>query len=259
MMKPLTLLPHYDEILGRIVGLLEAARRASARAVNSVMTATYWEIGRQIVEGEQQGADRAEYGARMVERLSDDLTARFGRGFGIANLRHMRAFYLAWPEAAIRQTPSSESLSPYAASSSNISVEISQTPSAKSPSLEEAALRKDGGTPCEQPATGILQTPSEEFASACGQSISGLSTEIAQTLSAQFPVTRTFPLPWSHYVRLLSVEDPEARAFYETEALRGGWSVRQLDRQIDSNACPTRCWPHTTRWSCPTSNSSSPN
>jgi predicted nuclease of restriction endonuclease-like (RecB) superfamily len=45
---------------------------------------------------------------------------------------------------------------------------------------------------------------------------------------------RLFPLPWSHYVRLLKVEKPEARRFYETEALRGGWSVRQLDRQIST-------------------------
>ena len=56
----------------------------------------------------------------------------------------------------------------------------------------------------------------------------GLSPEIFQTLSGKFP------LPWSHYVKLLSVKSPEARAFYETEALRGGWSVRQLSRQIST-------------------------
>jgi hypothetical protein len=55
---------------------------------------------------------------------------------------------------------------------------------------------------------------------------------ISQTPSAKSSIyTPRFPLPWSHYVRLLSVENPEARAFYEAEALRGGWSVRQLDRQ----------------------------
>lgn len=55
-----------------------------------------------------------------------------------------------------------------------------------------------------------------------------------QTLSAQSSNTGTFPLPWSHYVRLLSVEDKLARAFYHEEALRGGWSYRQLDRQIST-------------------------
>ncbi|HEX5241716.1 MAG TPA: DUF1016 N-terminal domain-containing protein [Tepidisphaeraceae bacterium] len=49
----------------------------------------------------------------------------------------------------------------------------------------------------------------------------------------QMPIAQ-FPLPWSRYVRLLSVENPHARQFYEAEALRGGWTVRQLDRQVDS-------------------------
>ena len=61
------------------------------------------------------------------------------------------------------------------------------------------------------------------------------SAQIVQPPSAQLsPMMPRFPLPWSHYVKLLAVHDPKARAFYETEALRGGWSVRQLDRQIAS-------------------------
>ena len=64
------------------------------------------------------------------------------------------------------------------------------------------------------------------------------TTEIAQTPSARLtgsaPTTRMFPLPWSHYVRLLSIANPHARHFYEREAIRGAWSVRQLDRQIGS-------------------------
>ena len=71
----------------------------------------------------------------------------------------------------------------------------------------------------------IMQTPS-------AQSLS--SSEILQTVSAKS--VSTFPLPWSHYVRLLSVANLEARKFYEREALRGGWSVRQLDRQIGTRA-----------------------
>ena len=63
----------------------------------------------------------------------------------------------------------------------------------------------------------------------------GCASQIGQTPSAQLsPMMPRFPLPWSHYVKLLAIQDPEARAFYETEALRGGWSVRQLDRQIAS-------------------------
>jgi predicted nuclease of restriction endonuclease-like (RecB) superfamily len=76
-------------------------------------------------------------------------------------------------------------------------------------------------------APNILRTPSEE----------SRSGQIAQASSAQTSLAalaRAFPLPWSAYVRLLAVENYSARRFYETEALRGGWSVRQLDRQIQS-------------------------
>jgi hypothetical protein len=70
----------YGEVLETMVSLLEAARRLSARAVNSVMTATYWEMGRRIVELEQSGQGRAEYGEQVVKQLAVDLTSRFGRG-----------------------------------------------------------------------------------------------------------------------------------------------------------------------------------
>ncbi|WP_457390848.1 PDDEXK nuclease domain-containing protein [Roseateles sp. P5_E1] len=166
--------PSYNGIHGDIVALLEAARHAAARSVNALMTASYWEIGRRIVEFEQGGRGRAAYGDALIKRLSEDLTARFGRGFSRQNLWQMRAFYLAWPAE-----------------------QILQTLSAKSSSLQ------------------ILQTVS-------GESM-GLPA-----------LAQAFPLPWSAYVRLLSVKSEAARAFYETEALRCGWSVRQLDRQVNS-------------------------
>jgi DUF1016 N-terminal domain len=79
------------------VDLLESARRASARAINAIMTATYWEVGRRIVELEQGGRRKADYGERLVEQLSKDLAQKFGRGFGRRNLFQMHAFYLAYP------------------------------------------------------------------------------------------------------------------------------------------------------------------
>jgi len=165
---------NYENIRTGIVELLKAARSAAARNVNSIMTATYWEIGRRIVIFEQGGEHRAEYGEQLVEQLARDLTRQFGRGFGRANLGQMRAFYLAWPEQKISQTLSGKS----------------------SNAIDFSTI---GGT---------------------SSTISALSAH--------------FALPWSAYVRLLSVKSPEARNFYETEALRSGWSVRQLDRQIDS-------------------------
>ena len=63
----------YDGLLGEVVVLLESARRTAVRAVNAVMTATYWEIGRRIVEVEQRGRERAAYGSQLIERLAADL------------------------------------------------------------------------------------------------------------------------------------------------------------------------------------------
>ena len=158
---------NYEGLVADLSRLLEDARRVSARAVNTLMTATYWEFGRRIVEFEQGGAQRAAYGEELVARLAADLTARFGRGFGAVNLSQMKRFYLLWQNHTILQTPSEKS-----------------------------------------------------------------SGEIIQTLSEKSPAQARFPLPWSHYVRLMAVKEEAARRFYETEALRGGWSVRQLDRQI---------------------------
>ncbi len=170
---------NYVNVRAGIVELLQAARSAAARSVNSIMTAVYWDIGRRIVESEQGGERRAEYGEQLVEQLASDLTRQFGRGFGRANLWQMRAFYTAWPEAKILQTLSGESI--------------------KSISLKHLAPK---------------------------------SSESAST--EMLALAAHFPLPWSAYVRLLSVKNPEARAFYETESLRSGWSIRQLDRQIGS-------------------------
>ena len=87
----------YDSVFSGVVEMLDAARRASARVVNTLMTATYWEIGRRIVEHEQAGEKRAEYGEELVRRLAADLTKQFGRGFGFSQLKMMRQFYQTFP------------------------------------------------------------------------------------------------------------------------------------------------------------------
>ena len=164
----------YKSLLTGVVDLLEEARHRSIRAVNSLMTASYWEIGRRVIEFEQGGRERAVYGSSQLERLSEDLSQKFGRGFSVDNLENMRRFYLAYGDREISETPSRK-----------LVARNSETLSRKSSSLLER-------------------------------------------------IAELFPLPWSHYARLLSVDAPKARDFYEAEALRGGWSVRQLDRQISS-------------------------
>jgi len=83
-------------MLDRIFRLIDEARHVCARTVNALMTATYWSIGRHIVEFEQQGKARAEYGEQLLIRLAADLRARCGRGFEVDNLQRMRLFYLAY-------------------------------------------------------------------------------------------------------------------------------------------------------------------
>jgi len=178
----------YNTILSDVAELLESARRVSARATNAIMTATYWEIGRRIVKFEQRGEVRAEYGEALLKRLSHDIVKRFGRGFGLSNLKQIRKFYIVYGDIGKSQTLS--------------------------------------GFFIEQPCITKGQTASDQF-----------KKPIAPTPSAQLSIrdiANRFPLPWSHYVLLLSVKNLEGRSFYESEALRGGWSVRQLERQINT-------------------------
>ena len=148
----------YEQLLSNISELVDTARTHTVRSVNAIMTATYWSIGQHIVEFEQKGQERADYGEAVLEQLASDLSRHYERGFSVRNLHNMRLFYLTYKN-------------------------ISQTLSAKS-----------------------------QLADIAGH----------------------FRLPWSSYVRLISIEDDNARTFYEQEALRNGWSKRQLDRQISS-------------------------
>ena len=173
----------YQAVFGDVSKIIDAARESAARSVNAAMTAAYWLIGRRIVEFEQSGEERAEYGAALIERLAEDLTGRFGRGFSRQNVQNMRLFYLSYPPDRICQTLSGKLAPP--------------------------------------PRRQIRQTASGK-------------SEAASVEVGFDDLLTAFPLPWSAYVRLLSVGNEHAREFYETEALRGGWSVRQLDRQIGS-------------------------
>lgn len=183
----------YGTVLRELAKLVEGARHASARAVNALMTATYWEVGRRIVEHEQRGRHRAGYGEELIPRLSMDLSERFGRGFSRRNIEQMRAFYLTWPKP---QTVSAQL--------------VMSDPRGK------ALPSKDRKT---QTLSAQLKQPSKHAV-------------IAEQVAMLHTLSEAFPLPWSHYVRMLTVEEADARAFYEQEALRNGWSVRQLDRQI---------------------------
>ena len=82
-----------DTVFGRIVDILEGARSHVARTVNSAMVVANWLIGREIVEEEQKGQKRADYGKAVIEDLSTRLTRRYGKGYSTVSLWNMRRFY----------------------------------------------------------------------------------------------------------------------------------------------------------------------
>lgn len=86
----------YPDLLARVSTVLKQGRRGVARTVNAVLAASYWQVGRHIVEHEQGGKRKAGYGEDLLKQLAVDLTARFGRGFSRQGLQRMRTFYLGW-------------------------------------------------------------------------------------------------------------------------------------------------------------------
>ena len=87
----------FEELTAQIMALIDKARSSVARKINEELLLTYWEIGRVIVEHEQEGRIKAEYGTRLISELSKKLTHDLGRGFSRSNLQNMRNFYLTYP------------------------------------------------------------------------------------------------------------------------------------------------------------------
>jgi predicted nuclease of restriction endonuclease-like (RecB) superfamily len=126
-----------DALLGDIKSLIEQARKFAARSINTLQVNVNFEIGRRIVEEEQRGANRAEYGRQLLATLANGLTIAYGRGFSRSNLEYMRKFFLTYREThpLISQKPSGKLASP----------EISQKASAQSlPAMADSALAPQG-------------------------------------------------------------------------------------------------------------------
>lgn len=149
------MLERKDNLYHDIKTLLENARKKVLSTVNSTMTLTYFLIGKKIVEEEQNGELRAEYGKELIKNLATKLTKEFGKGFTVRNLELIRKFYMTYSED--EKTKSLISLS-------------------------------------ENP----------------------------------------FKLSWTHYIRLVRIQNVEERRFYEIEAEKENWTVREMDRQISS-------------------------
>src|SRR6266446_20131 len=227
-------------IYERIREILESARAGVARSVNTTQVMANWLIGREIVEEEQRGKKRADYGRELLRQLSGRLHKEFGAGFSVDNLQWFRQLYLSYPnllsiyDAPRRKLPPTPTGEKYDAlrhiSPASISaaprrisdgVQKLHAPHAKSGPAKSYALRDQSGSPSEK--IGALQQISEV------EEISNAARSESWQPGMLHP-----NLAWTHYRTLLRVDRGEARAFYEIEAIRNNWSARELERQINS-------------------------
>lgn len=153
-----------SKFLENIGNILERAKSSAKTAVNLAMVYAYYEIGKEIVEEEQNGQEKAAYGKHILNDLSEYLTRNFGRGYSVDNLSLMRKFYITYSKDTISETP----------------------------------FRKFEYLP---------------------------STETG----------RRFYLSWSHYLKLMRIDNVDERHFYEIETVKNDWSLSELKRQYNSS------------------------
>lgn len=174
----------------------------AGKSVNRFLTMRNWLFGFYIVEFQQNGADRAAYGEQILEKLAKALKTP---GFSFRNLNLYRQFYLTYPQLA------------------NPIAQYLET----NPIWQPLAAQLQ-----EKQAASIGQTLSAQFQSDENQSVG-----IMQSVIAQFsppPEKLLESLSYTHLTLIMSCSTPLQRAFYEIESIRGGWSVRELKRQIES-------------------------
>lgn len=174
----------YDDednmLVNDLRSIVSKARSKAFAAVNYSLVERNWRIGQRIVEEEQNGASRAEYGKHVIEVASAALTEEFGKGFSYTNIANYKRFYLTF---------------------NNLQ---------------------------------ILQTVSEEFNNPIQQTLPAKSSAPHKEDKAESAQSELRLLPWSHYERLIRVEDKKAREWYAKEAFEQGWSYRTLNRNINT-------------------------
>lgn len=168
----------YQALFADACTIIEDARQKAYSAVNVALTLRNWQLGERIAKDELDGAERAEYGKRVMATLAQDLTAKYGKGFDKSTLYRYLLFFRMFPEIVAAVRPQLEKVDAASQQSQNV-----------------AAVRPKS----EKVATARRQL-----------------------------------LPWTHYRELIRVENPEARAWYEQEAIREMWSTRTLHRNIAS-------------------------
>lgn len=202
-----------SELYNQIEEIVTKERNKVTYQINNTILETYFLIGKLIVENEQNGNIKAEYGKQILKELSKRLTKRFGSGFSVSNMQYMRRFYLVYNKCQ----PLSGKFKGVDQKQQPVAVILCEN--RKSQPLDDqfnkiSKFQTVSGKFDEdekfQPVVGKLENNDQK----------------QQTLSGK--------LSWSHYCYLISIEDDDERSFYEQECIHSGWSKRELKRQIDS-------------------------
>lgn len=225
----------FELLVGNIQSASKALQEDARMVINRNVTARAWLTGFYIVEYEQHGNDRAKYGEGLLKRLAERLD---DKSLGLASLKNYRQFYLYYPDLARpianylqqkiqksqtsysfseltdnQQFEKSQSLISFFQQQSNQRITKSQSPISLSDEPESDAISKDGFA---------MQTANGDVMAA--------------------PQMLFDRLSFTHIVQLIHINNPLKRAFYAIEAMRGPWSVRELQRQIDSNYYERSGW-----------------
>ena len=189
----------FDSLVGRINLIQDALQAQAAHAVNLSLTARNWLVGYYIVEFEQHGKDRAKYGEKLLNRLSERINHK---GFEPRSLRVYRRLYLVYPQLG---------------------------------SAIGLYLQKNSSSLLDYGNIAIWQSVISKFQIADNQSDEIWRSALAKLEDWSTPADRLFhKLNYTCLAYLTSIEDPLKRAFYEQETIRGCWTSRELDRQVSS-------------------------
>jgi hypothetical protein len=196
----------YEHLITAISAINTRMVGQVATVANQALVLRNWMVGAHIVEYQQHGADRAKYGARLLETMAEDLKAKGIKGLGLTTLKFCRLFALTYEQ--IGRTVSGQLL-------------LAAPETSKSQTVSDFLL--PGVVAC--PATSSADSRD----SVC-QGMGAPASELPTPLTAE----EIMRFSWSQLQELIRIEDPWKRAFYENEILLGHWSVRQLQRQIES-------------------------
>ncbi len=203
---------NFEGLVSQIQYAQDALQNNARLVINRHVTAKAWLTGYYIVEYEQNGSDRAKYGERLLQNLSK----RLGAQYAFSTLKLYRQFYLTYPQLA-----------------ENIGGFLLELPIGQS-LISQLQL--------------VDNQPKEKGQSLISQFVPVIdkSVQMGQSVTDQLPGVKPEllfnRLSFTHLAAILPCKDPLKRAFYETMAIRGTWSVRELQRQIDSNYYERSGW-----------------